>query len=201
MEVAAQRVFVRFHLQVYRQVLTNLSKPACIFNFLLYFMCFGNGTSDLLLKTIERYKSEDPQLVVHTHSPIRTTKLGQFVDIVKLDPMQHGHHINLRNARDELNSSTAIKDGNHEVYFDLGYSDGSPLSGVRLQLKRNYKLVSQTYAVEEIARERKIRKKHNFLEDCHYNGFIHNHNGYSKAAISLCNGLVSCFYFRYTVLL
>uniref|UniRef100_H2YPL7 ADAM metallopeptidase with thrombospondin type 1 motif, 6 n=1 Tax=Ciona savignyi TaxID=51511 RepID=H2YPL7_CIOSA len=58
-----------------------------------------------------------------------------------------------------------------------------------LRLTRNYKLVSQNFIVEERSKGGKIKSRHSKLEDCHYIGVIHNHDSFSKVALSLCNGL------------
>ena len=71
------------------------------------------------------------------------------------------------------------------------------MSGLKLHLKRNYKLVSRSYVVEERSRRGKIVKQHNLVDDCHYTGVIHNHRSFSKVALSLCNGLVSVVLVRY----
>ena len=140
---------------------------------------------------------------VHTHKPVRTTRSGQFVEFATLDALSHmssdgtlrqRRSLPFRNVRDRLDAAAATEDGNHELFYDLGHAPGSPLTGARLHLKRNYKLVSENFVVEERSRGGKITKRHNLLEECHYSGVIHNHNSFSKVAVSVCNGLVSVRY-------
>ena len=130
---------------------------------------------------------------------MRTSRSGNFVDYATLDSLSHvsddgkirrRRSVEERNVHDKLNAASVNADGNHEIFFDLGHATGSPLSGARLHLKRNYKLVSQNFFVEERSLEGKIVARHNLVEDCHYTGVIHNHNSFSKVALSVCNGLV-----------
>ena len=93
--------------------------------------------------------------------------------------------------RDELDAASGTNERRHDVFVDLGSSAGSPLSGALLHLHQNYKLVSRDFVIEEVARNGKVLKKRSFIDDCHYHGVIRNHGGFSKVALSLCNGLVS----------
>ena len=131
---------------------------------------------------------------------MRTNRHGQFVDYVSLEilssnsdnaKMRRPKIAAIRSTGEDINPFSAIEDGNHEVFLDLGDSLDSPLSGHRLHLKRNYKLVSQAFTVEERSKGGKIVRRHNLVSDCHYNGVIYNHNSFSKVALSLCNGVVS----------
>lgn len=137
---------------------------------------------------------------VHVHKPTRISRTGRFIDVATIDALSHvtkngklhpRSSSEPRSVREKLDASSATDDGNHEVFFNLGHAPGSPLSGARLHLKRNYKLVSENFIVEERSHGGKINQRHSLIHDCHYTGVIHNHNSFSKVALSLCNGLVS----------
>ena len=162
---------------------------------------FGNWIyKDLFDKAMEGFRTEDSQITVHTHRPTRTTRHGDHVDIVTIEALSHvskegkvrrRRNVPRRNVRDKLDAVSATEDGNHELFFDLGHAEDSPLSGAKLHLKRNYKLVSENFVVEERSRGGKITQRHSLIEECHYTGVIHNHDSFSKVALSVCNGLVS----------
>lgn len=65
------------------------------------------------------------------------------------------------------------------------------LQQAQLYLKRNYKLISKNFVIEERGRGGKIVNRQNVVSDCHYHGKVRNHNGFSKVALSLCDGVVS----------
>ena len=148
---------------------------------------------ELFVKALDNYKFNDELTSIHTHMPTRTNSYGQFVDFVTLDMPVAANAMNrwLKNVIDD----SVTDDQNYEVYLDLGDSPGSPISGHRLHLKRNYKLVSKSFIVEERSKGGKIVRRHNWVHDCHYTGVIHNHNSFSKVALSLCNGVVSCHWY------
>ena len=155
---------------------------------------------DLFNKALDGFRTSESQITVHTHRPTRTTRNGNHFDTVTLDALSHvssdgkirrRRSVTRRNVRDKLDAASATEDGNHELFFDLGHADGSPLSGAQLHLRRNYKLVSENFVVEERSRDGKISQRHSMIEECHYSGVIHNHDSFSKVALSVCNGLVS----------
>ncbi|XP_076815322.1 A disintegrin and metalloproteinase with thrombospondin motifs 6-like isoform X1 [Clavelina lepadiformis] len=178
----------------------------CIYSSLLVFVwtsCLASSLverrQEMFLRTMDALKStQDSHTIVHSHRPVRTTRSGNFLEFATLNALSHHlsdgtirkrRSLPPRDVRDELDASSATEDGNHEVFFDLGHSDGSPLSGARLHLRRNYKLVTKNFMVEELGRGGKVSGRHSMVEECHYTGVIHNHDAFSKVALSLCNGL------------
>ena len=158
------------------------------------------GYSDLFDRALAGFQSTDSQISIHTHRPVRTTRNGKFTHVVTLDGLPQvssdgkvrvRQTASRRNVRDKLDAVSATEDGNHELFFDLGQAPDSPLSGAKLHLKRNYKLVSENFVVEERSRGGKITQRHSMIDECHYSGVIHNHNSFSKVALSVCDGLVS----------
>lgn len=136
------------------------------------------------LKTFNNFNHQ-----AHRVFPRRVTRDGEFVDHVTLGPLATSSSggIAKRNVRE---NTLSPDDEHHEVFYDLG-TTGSPLDGAKVHIKRNYNLVSQNFVVEERSRGGKIALRHSDVEECHYTGVIHNHEGYSKVALSVCNGLVS----------
>ncbi|XP_002127703.3 A disintegrin and metalloproteinase with thrombospondin motifs 6 [Ciona intestinalis] len=152
---------------------------------------------ELLLRNFEELSKASSEATIHTIRPQRIDRNGGFIEFATLDPISSRSGGKLRKRRsveatnvlDTLDAAAATADGNHEVFYDLGDAPGSPLSGAKLRLTRNYKLVSKNFVVEERSRSGKIRSRHTKLEECHYVGVIHNHNSFSKVALSLCNGM------------
>ena len=164
------------------------------------FSFFNLPSTELLAKSIKTLQYTDSDSVIHVHKPTRTTRKGEFIDVTTFDALSHvaknrkirqRRSVEPRNVREKLDANLALKDGNHIVFFDLGHVAGSPLSGARLHLKRNYKLVSENFIVEERSRGGKIDRRHSLIHECHYTGVIHNHDSFSRVALSLCNGMVS----------
>lgn len=62
-----------------------------------------------------------------------------------------------------------------------------------LNLSLNTDLVSKHFTVEYWGKDGP-QWKHDFLDNCHYTGYLRGQHGTSKVAISNCNGLVSANY-------
>lgn len=154
----------------------------------------------MLSRTLKLHAISENDL--HVVKLRRTTRSGEFIEYATTDPISEhtaeGHlrrrrSIDESDATENLDAVRMTQDGAHEVFFEI--ADGlssSPFAGDRLHLKRNYKLISKDFVVEERSRGGTIMRRHRKLQDCHYTGEIHNHDSYSKVALSLCNGVVSC---------
>nr|CAB3220001.1 A disintegrin and metalloproteinase with thrombospondin motifs 6 [Phallusia mammillata] len=168
-----------------------------------YFSFLADATTmerrhEKFVKTLEVLGAGGNFETVVTVTPTRVTRSGDFLEYASLSPLsihegakklRRRRSLDARDVREELDAASATAEGDHEVFFDLGDAPGTPLSGARLHLKRNYKLVSRNFLVEERSRGGKIVGRHSLVEDCHYKGVIHNHDSFSKVALSLCNGL------------
>ncbi|XP_039261164.2 A disintegrin and metalloproteinase with thrombospondin motifs 6-like isoform X1 [Styela clava] len=135
--------------------------------------------------------NEDSSKFVHTRFPRRVDRNGNFLSYVTLDaPLGTDSTLNKRvrrSAAEHLDAAAVSDDGNHEIYLEMDNVFGMPKA--RLHLKKNYKLVSKSFVFEVRGRGGKIVSRHNNIDDCHYVGNIHNHDGYSKIALSLCEGM------------
>lgn len=67
-----------------------------------------------------------------------------------------------------------------------------------LNLSLNTDLVSKHFTVEYWGKDGP-QWKHDFLDNCHYTGYLRGQHGTSKVAISNCNGLVSANYILWIV--
>lgn len=65
-----------------------------------------------------------------------------------------------------------------------------------LNLTLNTDLVSKHFTVEYWGKDGP-QWKHDFLDNCHYTGYLHDQHSTSKVALSNCNGLVSASYIFY----
>lgn len=127
---------------------------------------------------------------IETRFPRKVDKYGNFLSYVKIDSTTENSRDNAkRRSRRSVTESLTSKTDDHEVYIEM--DNMFDMSKPRFHLKKNYKLVSKNFQLEVRGRGGKIVSRHNEIDDCHYTGTIHNHNGYSKVAISLCDGMVS----------
>lgn len=126
---------------------------------------------------------------IHTRFPRRVDRDGEFLSYVNLDSTigKSGDNSKIRRRRSVTESLTSKTD-DHEVFIEM--DNMFDMSKPRFHLKKNYKLVSKNFQLEIRGRGGKIVSRHNEIDDCHYTGTIHNHDGYSKVAISLCDGMV-----------
>ena len=145
----------------------------------------------------KNYGSKPLHTIVH---PKRITMHRKFLEYATLDPfsevrsdgkIRKRRSVDAKQAAEHLNPSKMTADGGHLVYYELnGMDSESYLHKAVLKLRRNYKLVSKNFIVEERGKGGKLMKRHNMVHDCHYTGVVENHEGFSKVAMSLCNGLV-----------
>jgi len=144
----------------------------------------------------KNYGSKPLHTIVH---PKRITMHRKFLEYATLDPfsevrsdgkIRKRRSVDAKQAAEHLNPSKMTADGGHLVYYELnGMDSESYLHKAVLKLRRNYKLVSKNFIVEERGKGGKLMKRHNMVHDCHYTGVVENHEGFSKVAMSLCNGL------------
>lgn len=137
-------------------------------------------------------EGEDATTLSNTRYPRRVDRNGNFVSYITLDDTlgaDEQHSRRRRSAADHLDANEVAQDGNHELFLEMDNVFG--MKKAQFHLKRNFKLVSRSFVVEVRGRSGKLISRDNAIDDCHYVGNIHNHDGFSKVALSLCEGVVS----------
>jgi len=180
--------------------------------YLLFVFLFIINSSTVSPKNLKQKRQEIFTKTLHSHmkagielkheiaNPRRVTSDGKHLEYATLNPLSEirpsdglirkRREIQTREANKHLQARETHMDGGHLVFYELGVHDkSSHLHNSRLKLERNYKLVSKNFVVEHRGKNGKIISRHQNISDCHYKGVIHNHSGFSKVAISLCNGM------------
>ena len=134
-------------------------------------------------------ESDGASISIQRRYPREVDENGNFLSYIRLESANSEEKLVRRSKRSVTDFLTSREDG-HEIFIEMDEVFDMPKA--RFHLKKNYRLVSKNFQLEVRGRGGKIIKIHNEVDDCHYTGTIHNYEGYSKVALSLCEGLVRC---------
>lgn len=126
------------------------------------------------LSSVTDYELVVPSLVDHT---------GEFVSYDVTDQ----YHVRMRTKR-SISTLPLEQETPDWIYYQLE-THGKLF---HLNLTLNKRLIAPAYSVDYVGTGGKTETQHRTIRECHYHGYIHDHED-SRVALSNCNGLVSLF--------